>query len=159
MWGRNDLGGAKRLGDAASSGGETTRGKRPGGGKRLGAKRLGEEMVWERNDPEPFESSWRYILEHSVSFPTKLQISGQGHRTCVVNFHKMSQILRLTRNCQAKVLSPHGISFASDSVLICKGCQMLRNGIVIKESYSSCINIVMELHRISNVPCIRILIV
>ena len=33
-------------------GGETTRGKRPVG-KHLWAKRLGEEMIWGRNDPFP----------------------------------------------------------------------------------------------------------
>ena len=48
MWGRNDLGrndlGAKRLGGETSSGGETTRVKRPGENV-LGAKRLGEELT------------------------------------------------------------------------------------------------------------------
>ena len=43
--------GANRLGGETTCGGETTRGKRPGGNV-LGAKRLGEEIVWGRNDPD-----------------------------------------------------------------------------------------------------------
>ena len=45
-WGRNVRG-------ETSSGGETTRGKRLGGG----AKRLGEEMVLERNDSDSIEQA------------------------------------------------------------------------------------------------------
>ena len=35
--------------------GETTRGGNDQGGNVLGAKRLGEEMVWVRNDPDSLE--------------------------------------------------------------------------------------------------------
>ena len=53
-------------------GGETTRGKRPGGNDQ-GAKQLGEEMAWGRNDPDSQQLSVATVYGQLVLLQTRTE--------------------------------------------------------------------------------------
>ena len=55
--------GANRLGGETTSGGERRLGGNDQGGNVLGAKRLGGEIVWGRNDPDSPKQPWAGTIQ------------------------------------------------------------------------------------------------
>ena len=72
--------------------------KRPGGNV-LGAKRLGEEMVWGQNVPDSFWCFLKTILPVLVHFWLVVAISEQLAKACACNIKRM-----ICQTCAARRL-------------------------------------------------------